>query len=105
MADTPPTPDTTELVKQLLERLAISTSHEEQAASIRTLQTESSETRAAVESLKADHDKITTQQASLADQSDKLFVEVYAQLSTIQALKEVIADLKKVKEELRADIR
>lgn len=58
-----------------------------------------------MESLKADHDKITTQQASLADQSDKLFVEVYAQLSTIQALKEVIADLKKVKEELRADIR
>lgn len=104
MANSPES-ETTELVKQLLERLAISTAREDQAAAISTLQTQGSETRAAAESLKADHDESTIQQSFLKDQNDKRFNEVFTQLAAIQALNEKIEDLNREKEELIAIVR
>ncbi|TID17119.1 hypothetical protein E2P81_ATG09675 [Venturia nashicola] len=77
MADSSKRPDTTELVEQLLERLAISLAHEDQAAVIAALQTASSENRKAVESLKADYDKKI---ADLEMEKD----ELKAFVSTIQ---------------------
>lgn len=104
MANSPES-ETTELVKQLLERLAISTAREDQAVAISTLQTQGSETRAAVESLKADHDESTVQQSFLKDQTDKRFNEVFTQLAAIQTLNEKIAELSREKEELIAIVR
>ncbi|KAE9981757.1 hypothetical protein BLS_006991 [Venturia inaequalis] len=102
MADSSKQPDTTELVKQLLERLAISSAREDQAATITALQTVSSEQQRAVERLRADQDGITTQHASLQDHNDRRFKDVFNQLLVIQTLKERIADLEREKDELKA---
>lgn len=105
MADSSKQPDTTELVKQLLERLALSSKHEDQASTITAIQTNSTENKKAVEKLRAEHDEITTQHASLRDHSDSRFEDVFIQLSTIVALKEKVADLAREKDDLKASIR
>jgi hypothetical protein len=94
--------DTTELVKQLLERLAMSSAHEGHAAAISTLTADHSQTRKAVQELEASYDKFTAQQIVIPNKNNRFFEDVQRQLSAMQF---EIMGLQNEKEELRATVR
>lgn len=105
MGDAPSQPDTTELVKQLLERLAISSARDDQAAAISTLTAQSLEARKAIQDLKGAFDKATVQHNRFLDQNDVQFKEIQKQLEDRNLLNQKIAELTREKEELRATVK